>query len=285
MKYCKIQNENIPALGLGTYAIKEPANVVCHALQLGYRHIDTAQWYENEQAVSIGIKKSNVKREDVFLVTKVRRSNLETNQFHSSVEESLRKLQTDYVDLLLIHWPHATVPLESYLEELVKAKEQGKTRFVGVSNFNIAQMTKAKEMGVPIINNQVEFHPLLNQSKLYSWMQKQNITLTAYSPLAQGRVIEQSVLKKIGKRHGKTTAQITLRWLLQKGVIAIPKTSNITRLKENFEIFDFELTNEEMTRIDTLKNQNQRLVPAYHGAEWDDKAIVRTKGSATLNFK
>lgn len=278
MKYVEIENEKIPALGLGTYGLRGSVavDIVCHALQLGYRHIDTAQWYENEQTVGAGVRASGLGRREIFLATKVRRSNLGKKDFLPSVEESLRKLQTDCVDLLLIHWPHATLPLESYLEELMKAREQGKTRFVGVSNFNTAQLKAAMEMGVPVFTNQVEFHPLLDQSILYDWMKRKKLPLTAYCPLAQGKVASHPLLKTVGEKYSKSAAQISLRWLLQKErAMAIPKTASRIRLRENLDVFDFELQTEDMKAIDKLKNYNGRIIPGYHGADWDDRAVSK----------
>ncbi|MCB9288903.1 MAG: aldo/keto reductase [Lewinellaceae bacterium] len=272
MKHLTIQNTAIPALGLGTYQARgqTAVNIVRQALELGYRHIDTAQFYANEEEVGRGIREAAVGREEVFLVTKVWPSNLDKKRFMPSVEESLRKLQSSYVDLLLIHWPHTSLPLESYLGELAKAQEQGKARFIGVSNFNISQLKRALGMGLPIITNQVEFHPLLDQSRLYHWMLDHDIALTAYSPLAQGRAADNPVLRAIGEQYGKSAAQATLRWMLQLGqVMAIPKTANPERLKENLDVFDFELSEEDMARIDELGHRGGRQVSAFHGADWD----------------
>lgn len=277
MKYLEVGHTNIPALGLGTCYIpnEATADIVGHALHLGYRHIDAAQWYNNEQEVGEGIRNSGVSRQEVFLTTKVQRRNLGKQDFLPSVEESLRRLQTDYVDLLLIHWPHAELPLESYLEELMKALEQGKTRFVGVSNFNIAQLKRTMELGVPIVTNQVEFHPLVNQSTLYGWMRQHKLALTAYCPLAQGQAVRNPILKAIGEKYGKSAAQVSLRWLLQlDGILAIPKTANPARLRENLDVFDFELPDDDMAAIAELKRDNARIVPEYHGAAWDDQAAV-----------
>ncbi|MCB0592480.1 MAG: aldo/keto reductase [Lewinellaceae bacterium] len=272
MKHLTIQNTPIPALGLGTYGIRGATarEIVRQALQEGYRHVDTAQFYANEEAVGQGIKKSGVNREEVFLVTKVWPSNLDKKRFLPSVEESLSKLQTEYADLLLIHWPHATLPLERYLGELAKAQEQGKARFIGVSNFNISQLKQTMGLGLPIITNQIEFHPLLDQSRLQQWMQEHDLSLTAYSPLAQGDVARHPLLQSIGGHYGKSAAQVALRWILQQDLaMAIPKTANPKRLKENMDVFDFELSEEEMARIDELGRKGGRQVSAFHGAEWD----------------
>ncbi len=272
MKHLTIHHTSIPALGLGTYLARgnTAVNIVRQALELGYRHIDTAQFYANEEAVGSGIRESGVSREEVFLVTKVWPSNLDKKRFLPSVEESLRKLQTDYADLLLIHWPHASLPLGSYLGELAKAQEQGMAKLIGVSNFNISQLKRTLDMGLPIITNQIEFHPLLDQSRLQGWMQGQGLFLTAYSPLAQGKAATNSALESIGREYGKSAAQVALRWILQQELaMAIPKTSSPERLRENMEIFDFELSEEDMARIDELGRRGGRRVSAFHGADWD----------------
>lgn len=272
MQHLTIQNTSIPALGLGTYGARGATarEIVRQALQEGYRHIDTAQFYANEEAVGQGIKKSGVAREEVFLVTKVWPSNLDKKRFLPSVKESLQKLQSGYVDLLLIHWPHHTLPLESYLAELAKAQEKGLTRFIGVSNFNISQLKQTLEMGLPILTNQVEFHPFLDQSKLYQWMREHGVSLTAYSPLAQGKAATHPALQSIGKPYGKSAAQVALKWMLQLGgVMTIPKSINPKRLKENMDVFDFELSAEDMARIQELGRRDGRQVSAFHGADWD----------------
>ncbi len=272
MKHLTVQNTEIPALGLGTYQAmgSTATKIVQQALQEGYRHIDTAQMYDNEEAVGQGIKESAVSRDEVFLVTKVWPSNLSKDKFMPSVEESLRKLQTDYVDLLLIHWPHASLPLENYLEELKKAQEQDKARFIGVSNFNTDQLKRTLGLKIPIITNQVEYHPLLDQSSLQNWMQEHNISLTAYSPLAKAKAARNSTLESIGKKYDKSAAQVALRWIIQQeGNMAIPKTTTPERLKENLDIFDFELSDEDMREIDKLGNRRGRQIGSLHGADWD----------------
>jgi len=272
MKYIKLKNEPIPALGLGTYLLDGAVatSIVEQAISLGYRHVDTAQFYDNEKAVGQGIKNSEIPRGRIFLVTKVWPTNLSKDKFLPSVEESLRKLQTDYVDLLLIHWPHASLPLGTYLEELVKAQEQGKARFIGLSNFNIGQLEQSRTLGVPVLVNQVEFHPFIDQSKLYDWMRRHKMPLMAYTPLAQGRVPGNSQLEAIGEKYGKSSVQITLRWMMQlEGVFAIPKSANPARLKANLDIFDFELSEDDMASINAMQRGNKRFVDAFHGASWD----------------
>lgn len=272
MKNIKIKDATIPALGFGTYELEGNTahKLVTAALATGYRHIDTAQMYRNEDAVGKAIQDAVVAREDIFLTTKVLPSNLAQKSFLPSVEESLRKLKTAYVDLLLIHWPNAEVPVEEYIGELVKAQEKGYARHIGVSNHTTALLGKVLATGVNIITNQVEYHPFLNQDKLYNYLRDHDLTLTAYSPIAQGKVMGDSTLKSIGEKYNKNEVQISLRWLLQQdGVLAIPRSSKESHMQSNFDIFDFELTPEEVRQIDKLKQENTRLVNPATAPAWD----------------
>lgn len=272
MKYITIKDAKIPALGLGTFQLEGNTahRMVTAALATGYRHIDTAQMYHNEDAVGKAIKESGVTREEVFLTTKVLPSNLAKKSFLPSVEESLRKLRTEYVDLLLIHWPNAEVPVEAYIDELVKAQEKGYTRYIGVSNHTISLLDKVLTTGANIITNQVEYHPFLDQDKLYDYLRSHYISLTAYSPVAHGKVVGNGTLKRIGEKYGKNEVQITLRWLLQQeDVLAIPRTSKESHLQSNFNVFDFELTQEEVRQIDQLKQENNRLINPSFAPDWD----------------
>ena len=272
MKDIKIKNATLPALGFGTYELEGDIarKLVTSALATGYRHIDTAQMYRNEEAVGKAIKEADVVRAEIFLTTKVLPANLAKKSFLPSVEESLKKLKTDYVDLLLIHWPNAAVPEEAYIEELVKAQEKGHAKLIGVSNHPTALLDKVLATGANIITNQVEYHPFLNQDKLYSYLRAHDLTLTAYSPIAQGKVMGNSALKSIGEKHGKNEVQISLRWLLQQdGVLAIPRSSKERNMQSNFDIFDFELTPEEVQQIDKLKQENTRLVNPAWAPAWD----------------
>ncbi len=272
MKHLAIQGANVPALGLGTYRLTGPeaVKIIAGAIELGYRHLDTAQFYDNEAEVGEAVRVSGLPRDDFFITTKVWPANLHASRFLSSVEESLRLLKMERVDLLLIHWPHASLPLEHYLEPLMQAREMGYTRFVGVSNFNIAQLERSLQFGVPVFTNQVEFHPLLDQRKLLGWMQQRQIPLTAYCPLAQGQAVHHPQVRDLAHRHGKTPAQIILRWMMQlDGVMAIPKSANPRRLAENLAVFDFELSDAEMDRIGALQLENRRMVPAFAGSRWD----------------
>jgi 2,5-diketo-D-gluconate reductase B len=272
MKYFKREITDIPAIGLGTYLItgQDCIQIVQQALEVGYRHIDTAQMYNNESEVGEGISQSSVDRSDIFLTTKVWPDQLSKSRFLPSVEESLRKLKTDYVDLLLIHWPNKNISITECVGELMKAKMQQKARYIGLSNFSIDLLEQALDIGAPIITNQVEFHPFIDQSKLKDWTDRHDILLTAYTPLAQGRVVKDKTLNRLAEKYNKNTGQITLRWMIQQeNVTAIPKSSNPERLISNLEIFDFELSPQEMAMIDGLKADHQRFVNPAMSPVWD----------------
>ena len=272
MKEIKIKGATIPALGLGTFQLEDDKafKITKAALTEGYRHIDTAQIYRNEDGVGRAIQASDVAREDVFLTTKVWRESLAKKDFLPSVEQSLKKLKTDYVDLLLIHWPNATVPVAEYMEELMKAQQKGYTKYIGVSNHPTKLLDEVLATGADIITNQVEYHPLINQDKLYAYLKQHNLTLTAYSPIAQGKVLGNSTLKSIAGKYGKNEVQVSLRWLMQQdNVLAIPRTSKTSHLKSNIDVFDFELTQEEMNQINQLKKDNIRVVNPSFAPNWD----------------
>lgn len=271
-KEINIKGATIPALGFGTFQLDNDTarTMVRAALETGYRHIDTAQMYRNEEGVGRAIAESDVPREEIFLTTKVWYENLSKAQFLPSVEESLKKLRVDQVDLLLIHWPNADVPVEEYIGELMKAQEKGYTKYIGVSNHTTALLDKVLATGADIVTNQVEYHPLINQDKLYNYLRQHDLTLTAYSPIAQGKVMGNETLKRIGEKYGKNEVQVTLRWMMQQdGVMAIPRSSKESHMKSNFDIFDFELTQEEMQQIDSMKQENRRLISPPWAPNWD----------------
>lgn len=272
MKKIELGGASIPALGLGTFQLQGDTayNMVRTAIGEGIYHIDTAQLYQNEASVGTAIRDAAIAREELFLTTKVWWDRLSADRFMTSVEESLSKLKTDYVDLLLIHWPNPEVPVERYIEQLVKAQEKGYTKHIGVSNHPIALVSKALATGANLITNQVEYHPLLDQTKLYDYLQENGITLTAYSPIAQGKVIGNKVLKAIADKYSKDEVQVALRWILQQeNVLAIPRTSKKERLPSNFNVFDFELTQEEMEQINGLKKENMRVINPSFAPAWD----------------
>jgi 2,5-diketo-D-gluconate reductase B len=252
---------SMPSLGMGTYLLKGKAGIeaVHSALKVGYRHIDTAQIYGNEEAVGTAIAESDVSRHEVFLTTKVWTDKFHKEDLERSVDESLAKLQTDYVDLLLLHWPNPKVDLAETIEALNNVAQNGKAKAIGVSNFTVALMEEAVRLSeAPIATNQVEYHVLLSQKTVFGFAVPHHIAITAYSPLAQGRLKEQPILKEIGSKYKKTASQVALRWLVQQtNVAAIPKASNEKNLRLNFEIFDFQLTQEDMARIHTLQGDGR----------------------------
>lgn len=263
----------IPLIGLGTWDLrgKTCARMVEEALALGYRHIDTAAMYGNEEAVGEGLRASGVPRDEVFITTKVWSSDLRARDFERSARDSLKKLQLPSVDLLLIHWPNPSIPLKETIGALCKMKREGVARHIGVSNFTVALIEEAVGLATePLVNNQIECHPYLDQSKPIAASRKRGLSVTAYSPIARGRVKSDAVLARIGKAHSKSAAQVCLRYLVQHGVIVIPRTSRPERLKENFAIFDFKLTPAEMTEVAGLAHPGGRIVEWGGAPEWDD---------------
>lgn len=268
---------SIPALGFGTFRIDEAntARMVKEVLGLGYRHIDTAQIYGNEAAVGAGLAAAGVPRRDVFLTTKVWVETYRTDRFRPSVEDSLRRLGTDHVDLLLLHWPNQAVPLEEQIENLNAVRKAGLARHIGISNFNTALMEEAVRLSpAPLVTNQVEYHPYLSQRPVLETARKLGMSVTAYYGMADGEVPADTLLADIGARHDKSAAQVALRWLVQQsGLIALSKTVSVARAAENAAIFDFSLTEAEMTAIHALARQDGRLVsPDGLAPEWDAAA-------------
>jgi diketogulonate reductase-like aldo/keto reductase len=264
----------IPAVGFGTSGMG--GNVlpehIATALKLGYRHIDTAWKYGTERAVGEGMRASGVPRAEIFLCTKVSHEYLRPGDFARSVDESLANLGVDYVDLLLVHWPNAEASLSETMSALAKARRQGLTHHVGVANFNIALLDQAISLcPEPLVTLQAEFHPYLDQSTLLAACKARGLILTAYCPLGRGGIINDPVLCEIAQRLRKTVAQVTLRWLVQKGNVApIPRSSNPQRIADNINVFDFTLSPDDMTRIDALKRPDGRIAnPAGRAPLWD----------------
>lgn len=265
-----VKSTRVPALGFGTYKLTGEACVegVEHALSLGYRHIDTAQAYNNETEVGRGVARAGVSRDKIFLTTKVPPDNFSREKVLASTRESLKRLQTDYVNLLLMHWPNPEVPLEETLEAMLELQGEGAVEHIGVSNFPPSLVEKALETA-PIFCNQVEYHPYLSQEKLTGQARERDYLLTAYSPIARGKVLDDPTLRDIGERYDKTPAQVTLRWLVQQPrVAAIPKASSEAHRKSNFAIFDFELSDEEMRLIHALGGEERLVDPAW-GPDWE----------------
>ena len=273
MKFVTANGATIPALGYGTFRLPGPdtLRMVPHALKLGFRHIDTAQIYGNEAEVGEGIERSGVRRADIFLTTKVWVDKYGHDALVASVDESLRKLRTDYVDLLLLHWP-AGHPLPEPVAALNEVVRAGKVRHIGVSNFNTAQMAEAIALSdAPLVTNQVEYHPYIDQSLVIKAARAAGLSITAYYAMADGKVFDEPVLKEIAAAKGKSVAQVVLRWVIQQdGLVALSKTATETRAAENFAIFDFELSAGEMAAIHALARPDGRIVsPEGLAPVWD----------------
>lgn len=265
---------NIPALGFGTFRMpnEDVLRILPQALKLGFRHVDTAQIYQNEAAVGAALASSGVPRADIFLTTKVWVDRVGHKAFIASVDESLQKLKTDHVDLLLLHWPQSEMPLADRMGALNELRKAGKVKNIGVSNFSAALMAEAVKLSdAPIATNQIEYHPYLDQKKVLAEATRTSMSVMAYYLMADGKVPQDPVLKDIGSRHGKTAAQVVLRWAVQqKDVIALSKTATESRLRENFEIFDFALGEGEMAEIHKLARPDGRIVnPGHLAPDWD----------------
>jgi diketogulonate reductase-like aldo/keto reductase len=264
---------HIPAIGFGTSQLGDCSEIVAAALKVGYRHIDTAWKYGSEKGVGAGIRASGVPRSEIFLCTKVSHEYLRAADFARSVDESLRNLQVDYVDMLHVHWPTVdNIPLAETMGALAKAKRDGFTRHIGVANFNIALLEEAMRLcPEPLVTLQAEYHPYLDQSKILAYCRSKGLVFTAYCPLARGRLFNDPVLRDIAGKKGKTIAQIALRWLMQQGnIAAIPRSSNPKHIAESLEVFDFELSAEEMQRIHALQRPDGRIAnPKGRAPAWD----------------
>jgi diketogulonate reductase-like aldo/keto reductase len=272
MQFVEAKGVKIPAIGLGTWELRGRvcARLVEQALRLGYRHIDTAQVYENEREVGEALRGSGVPRNEVFVTTKVWTSHFAPHDLERSTKESLNKLRLTEVDLLLLHWPNARVPLSETLEGLAHVRKLGLTRHIGVSNFTVALVEEAVEKcPAPLVCNQVEYHPYLDQTAVREACARHELAIVAYSPIAKGRVRNDEVLARIGRTHGKSAAQVCLRWLVQQQVSAIPRTSRLERLSENMTVFDFELSAEEMAEISALGSGEGRLTNFGFAPKWD----------------
>lgn len=272
MQFIVAKGARIPAIGLGTWELRGRtcARLVEQALRLGYRHIDTAQIYENEREVGEALRASGVPRNEVFVTTKIWTSHFAPHDLERSTKESLNKLRLAEVDLLLLHWPNPRVPLSETVDALAHVRKLGMTRHIGVSNFTVALMEEAiQKCPAPLVCNQVEYHPYLDQSRVRQACALHEMALVAYSPIAKGRVRKDELLATIGRAHGKSATQVCLRWLVQQNVSAIPRTSKLERLSENFEVFDFELSQAEMDQISALGSRDGRITDFGFSPNWD----------------
>lgn len=272
--FVEAHGARIPLIGLGTWELRgrSCARIVEQALRLGYRHIDTAELYDNEREVGEGLRGAGIKRDEVFLTTKVWPSHFAPRDLERSAQESLARLRLPYVDLLLLHWPNPKIPLRDTLGALCKVKRAGVARYIGVSNFTVALIEEAVSLAdEPLVCNQIEVHPFIDQSKVMAACRRHGMAIVAYSPVARGGVSRDKVLARIGKAHGKTAAQASLRFLVQRGIAVIPRTGRSERLSENLAIFDFALSDGEMAEIARLAHRDGRIVDyAYSGSpQWD----------------
>ena len=264
----------IPLLGLGTWDLRgrSCARMVEGALRLGYRHIDTAEMYDNEREVGEGVHASGIKRCEIFVTTKVWPSHFAPRELERAARDSLGRLRLREVDLLLLHWPNPQIPLADTLGALCKVKRDGLARHIGVSNFTVKLIEDAMRLSSePLVCNQIECHPFLDQSKVIAACRKHGMAVVAYSPIARGGAGNDKLLARIGAAHGKTAAQVCLRFLVQQQIVVIPRTSKERRLSENAGVFDFTLSAPEMKEIASLAHRDGRVVDwSYSGRmQWD----------------
>ncbi len=274
MHHVDANGANIPAIGLGTWTLKgeTATRLVADAIRSGYRHVDTATMYDNEEAVGAGLRASGVSRDDIFLTTKVWPSDIGDGDLQRSVEASLKRLQVDRVDLALIHWPSGTMPLAESIRALNEVKHRGLARHIGVSNFTVALVDEAVALSRhPLACNQIEYHPFLNQDRVLAACRRHGMAVVSYCPLARGaELFPEPAVTAAAERHGRTPAQIVLRWQVQQeGVVAIPRSSNAERIAQNLRVFDFALEAGEMAAIDALSSRHHRICDFDFSPEWD----------------
>lgn len=272
MKSLKLNSgHEIPILGLGTWQLKGETckQAIKTAIELGYTHIDTAWIYDNQSEIGEALKEMNIEREKYFITSKVWMEDLSYENVIAECAETLHDLQLEYLDMYLIHWPNNKFPVKDTLRAFKDLVDQGKVKSIGVSNFTIKHLKEALEVSdVPISTNQVEFHSHLYQKELLDFCKEKGIVLTAYSPIARGEILNDPVLTEVANKHNKSTAQVALKWLEQKDIVIIPKASSKEHLEDNMDLFDWELTEEEIDQIDNIKTQSRLIDPAF--AEFDE---------------
>ncbi|MDP2298600.1 MAG: aldo/keto reductase [Pseudolabrys sp.] len=272
MQYVDAHGAHIPQIGLGTMTLKDDVCVqaVRAALEMGYTHLDTAAFYGNEKEVGEGLRASGVKREGVFITTKVRENNLNPADFNNSLDQSLKNLQLPAVDLLLIHWNNKDVPFSVSIPALCAAKRDGRAKHVGVANFTTTMLDDAWAVTTePLVCNQIEMHPYIDQDKVLAASRRHGMGVVAYCPIARGKLQTADALETIAKAHGKSAAQVSLRYLVQRGTVPIPRTATPAHLKANIEIFDFTLSDAEMAELKALNATNMRVVNPPQAPVWD----------------
>ena len=268
----------MPAIGFGTMELPHrPAELVAAAIAAGYRHIDTARKYGTEERVGEGIRASGIARIELFITTKVTEENAREVDFLRSAETSLKALGLDHVDLLLVHWPQPKVPFTETLGALARAKRSGLTRHIGVSNFTLAMLEEAVRVcPEPLVTNQIEYHAYLPQDRMLAALRRHGMILTAYCPVARGKLLDDPIVGEIAKAHSKTHAQICLRWLIQQPMVAaVPRALEEAHIAENLDVFDFSLSDEEMRRISALRSRNIRIAnPPERAPKWDVETVA-----------
>jgi diketogulonate reductase-like aldo/keto reductase len=260
-------------MGFGTMTLKEDLciELVDAALHLGYRHLDTAQMYGNEREVGAGFRASGLRREEVFVTTKVWFNRLAPGDLERSVDESLERLAMPWVDLLMIHWPNAQIPLDQSMASLCKVKRAGLAKHIGVANFNVAMLDEATRLASePLAALQIETHPYLDQTRMLAAARRHGMAVVGYCPLARGKVLDDETLGRIGRARSKTPAQVALHFLEQQNIIPIPRSSKRERLAENLGSLGFTLNEGEMTEIGKLKRPDSRIVSPPQAPEWDN---------------
>ncbi len=272
MEFVNVQGQRVPVIGLGTWQLEgqECREAVEQALDIGYRHLDTAQMYGNEDEIGEVLRSTPIDRGELWVTTKISNHDHAYDDVISSTRESLRKLGTGFVDLLLIHWPVQFESIRETLDAMLRLRDDGRIRHLGVSNFPPSLFDKAADHA-PLLCNQVEYHPFLSQDKVIEAARRRDAMVTAYSPLARGEVFsDESVLEEIGRAKGKTAAQVALRWLVdQDNVSAIPKSTSREHIEANIDIFDFVLSDEERARIDGLE-RGERIIDPPFAPDWED---------------
>jgi 2,5-diketo-D-gluconate reductase B len=268
----------MPAIGYGTMELPQRgAELVAYAIRSGYRLIDTARKYGTEEKVGEGIRASGIAREELWVTTKVTELDAREADFLRSAETSLKAMQLDYVDLLLVHWPQPKVPFSETLGALAKAKRRGMTRHIGVSNFTLAMLEEAVRVcPEPLVTNQVEYHAYLPQDRMLTALKRHGMILTAYCPMARGKLLDDPVLDAIAKAHGKTVGQVSLRWLIQQPMVAaVPRPLEEAHIREDLDVFDWSLTADEMGRISALRTRQVRIAdPPERAPSWDIESVA-----------
>ncbi len=265
----------IPSIGLGTWTLKDEACVeaIGWAIAAGYRHIDTAKMYDNETAVGEGLRASKAPRDSIFLTTKVWKDDIADGDLQRSAEASLKRLGVEQVDLLLIHWPNAEIPLKGSIKALCDAKKRGLARHIGVSNFPTKLIEEAMSLtSEPIVANQCEYHPHLDQSKVIAACKKHGIAFVSYCPIGRGSiggVMDEAAVKAVAKRLGRSAGQVVLRWHVQQGLVAIPRSGNKQRIADNLAVYDFALSSDDMATISALAKPDGRVVNLAFAPAWD----------------